>query len=173
MRDMHNTDLPLVISLHQPYASFVVHRLKQIETRHWSTKVRGRVIIHAAAGMPAYVRPLLDKKEFQHGLVCVAADSVELRGLSFEDIYKKLPRGEAVGEVNFTDCRPTELVRDGLTKQELAFGCYDDDRFAIMMDSVKRYNPPIPMRGFQKFWRLKPEFKGAVFAASTLAKWMI
>lgn len=33
------------ISLHQPYASLVALGVKKIETRHWRTKYRGRILI--------------------------------------------------------------------------------------------------------------------------------
>ena len=36
------------ISLWQPWASLIVCGAKEIETRSWSTKVRGTVAIHAA-----------------------------------------------------------------------------------------------------------------------------
>ena len=36
------------ISIHQPWANYVVLGLKQYETRSWHTKIRGRVAIHAA-----------------------------------------------------------------------------------------------------------------------------
>jgi hypothetical protein len=36
------------ISLHQPWASLVVVGAKRYETRHWSTAVRGQILIHAA-----------------------------------------------------------------------------------------------------------------------------
>lgn len=36
------------ISLWQPWATFLVHGLKKIETRSWSTKYRGPLLIHAA-----------------------------------------------------------------------------------------------------------------------------
>ncbi len=39
------------ISLKQPWATLLVHGLKTIEVRRWSTPRRGRVLIHAA-GVP-------------------------------------------------------------------------------------------------------------------------
>ena len=36
------------ITIKQPWASLIVHGIKDIENRSWSTKFRGRVLIHAA-----------------------------------------------------------------------------------------------------------------------------
>jgi len=38
----------LAISLKQPWATLVVHGVKSVEIRRWSTALRGRVLIHAA-----------------------------------------------------------------------------------------------------------------------------
>lgn len=41
------------LTLYQPWASLVSHRVKTIETRSWSTRYRGPLAIHAAARYPA------------------------------------------------------------------------------------------------------------------------
>ena len=41
------------ISMHQPWASLLVHGIKRIEGRSWSTKYRGRLWIHATAHEPS------------------------------------------------------------------------------------------------------------------------
>jgi activating signal cointegrator 1 len=46
------------LSLTQPWASLVAIGAKQIETRSWSTRYRGRVAIHAAASFPVTARHL-------------------------------------------------------------------------------------------------------------------
>jgi hypothetical protein len=46
------------ISIRQPWAWLIIHEGKDIENRTWSTKLRGRVLIHAAKGMT--VREYLD-----------------------------------------------------------------------------------------------------------------
>jgi len=43
---MSKTDYAL--SLKQPWATLMVHGLKQIEVRRWATARRGRILIHAA-----------------------------------------------------------------------------------------------------------------------------
>lgn len=41
-------DVQYALSLKQPWATLLVHGLKSIEVRRWSTPRRGRVLIHAA-----------------------------------------------------------------------------------------------------------------------------
>lgn len=39
------------LSIRQPWAWLIIHGGKDIENRTWSTKLRGRVLVHAAKGM--------------------------------------------------------------------------------------------------------------------------
>lgn len=41
----------LALSIRQPWAWMIIHGGKNVENRDWSTKVRGRVLIHASKGM--------------------------------------------------------------------------------------------------------------------------
>lgn len=43
-----NATPPTALSLKQPWATLLVHGLKSIEVRRWSTPRRGRILIHAA-----------------------------------------------------------------------------------------------------------------------------
>lgn len=40
------------ITLGEPYASLVVHRLKHVESRNWQTNRRGRFVVHARGSKP-------------------------------------------------------------------------------------------------------------------------
>lgn len=95
------------ISIRQPWASFILLCGKDIENREWSTRVRGRVLLHAGKGMTH------DEHEdgifFGIGAIRKASATkggpsrvVTLRelGFSFED----LPRGGIVGSVEIVDC---------------------------------------------------------------------
>lgn len=44
------------LTLHQPWATLVALGVKTIETRSWSTRYRGRLLIHAAAKRPDHWR---------------------------------------------------------------------------------------------------------------------
>ena len=109
------------ISILQPYAWLVVHRIKPVENRTWATKFRGRILIHAGKNYP--------KGEY--------ADDAE----SFSRRYGKgYPRredmiGRIVGEATITDCateHPSEWFN----------GPYG----FVLADAVA-FEEPIPMRG--------------------------
>ena len=56
----------MAISIRQPFASLIVHGIKSIENRNWSTSVRGRVLIHASLYRPTAER--LAEIEARHGI---------------------------------------------------------------------------------------------------------
>jgi len=80
----------LVISIRQPWAWMIIHAGKDIENRNWFTKVRGRVLIHAANGMT--------DKEFN-----CAWDLAERIGIEYVSITE-LSRGGIIGSVEIVDC---------------------------------------------------------------------
>jgi hypothetical protein len=44
----------LALSIRQPWAWMIIHGGKDVENRDWPTRVRGRVLIHAAKTMTTY-----------------------------------------------------------------------------------------------------------------------
>lgn len=84
------------ISIRQPWAWLILHGGKDIENRDWPTKMRGRVLIHAAKGMTR------DEWEsawtFAHG--SGASPKAIEAGLRFDNIT----RGGIVGSVEIVDC---------------------------------------------------------------------
>lgn len=82
----------LALSVHQPWAWLITHGIKDIENRTWSTKVRGRIQIHASQCL----RP----KEYDYILKNI--DQVA-PGLVVPP-FKELERGGIVGEVDIVDC---------------------------------------------------------------------
>lgn len=87
------------LSIRQPWAWLIVHGHKPVENRGWPTKVRGRVLVHAAKGMT--------RDEYED-VACWMADMQrrgcqEMQGIvlpAFED----LQRGGIVGAVDIVDC---------------------------------------------------------------------
>lgn len=103
------TTSELILSVRQPWAWLLIRPdivgaearalaslarlIKDIENRDWSTRVRGRVLVHASKGMTGYEYDDCCNfvyHEFGHEIVLP----------QFED----LPRGGIVGAVNITDC---------------------------------------------------------------------
>lgn len=78
------------ISVRQPWAWLIIHGGKDIENRDWPTKVRGRVLIHAAKGMT----------EDEYHDAWVMARGVE----SIPPVAGMLHRGGIIGSVEIVDC---------------------------------------------------------------------
>lgn len=85
------------ISTRQPWAWLIVKGFKDIENRDWSTKRRGRVLIHAAKGMTN--REWLEAIHFAH-FTCGVPRAALAEGCEFE----QLQRGGIVGSVEIVDC---------------------------------------------------------------------
>lgn len=96
----------LALSIRQPWASLIIKAGKSVENRDWSTRVRGRILVHAAKGMT---------RDEHEDAICFAVDAIRadprnagatqtrtLRDLGFA--FEALPRGGFVGTVEIVDC---------------------------------------------------------------------
>ncbi len=92
------------LSIRQPWASLILKAGKDIENRDWPTKVRGRVLIHAAKGMTRD-----EHEDAIHFAVCAMnarpgalGKKTTLRELGFA--RDALERGGIIGSVEIVDC---------------------------------------------------------------------
>ena len=85
------------LSIRQPWAWLILHGGKDIENRNWSTKVRGRVLVHAAKGMTQ--AEWRDAVQFAHWGDPRVPQST-LQGCECDE----LERGGIVGTVEIVDC---------------------------------------------------------------------
>lgn len=92
-------DLPeLAISVRQPWTWAILHAGKDIENRDWSTKMRGRVCLHASKGMTR--DEYEDCLDTMHG---VSRSHPFTPGLALPE-FDGLLRGGIVGTVEIVDC---------------------------------------------------------------------
>lgn len=90
-----------ILSIRQPWAWAIIHAGKDVENRSWTTKVRGRVLIHAGIYAPKQG----DVDEFNKTFICAIPDEEARRricprwteALAFE-------RGGIVGSVEIVGC---------------------------------------------------------------------
>lgn len=131
------------ISLWQPWASLIAIGAKRIETRHWETRYRGQLAIHAAKKWNRDLSETCCEPEFQSALKAGGVWP------------PSLPFGAIVATVELYDCilihhaAPGALDLRLLSGHEEAFGNYADGRFAWRLRSVRRLVTPIPYRGAQ------------------------
>lgn len=130
-----------LITLYQPWASLMALGYKLNETRSWSTPYRGPLAIHAAKNTEA----LKDEEGVDDLLAeagIISSEETTVGGT-------KWPLGQILAVVTLVDCVPTEKIRGGLSKRELALGDYSDQRFAWVTKDRRRLATPIAFRGMQ------------------------
>ena len=135
-----------VISLWEPWASAMALRLKLIETRHWPTKYRGPILIHAAKRKVDFweLDDAMDQGLRRHGIEVGADDSGRTVAPYFDGTY-----GHIIALGNLADCLPSEEITP--SDQESAWGNYGPGRFGWIFDSIRPIEP-IPARGYQRIW---------------------
>ena len=131
------------LSLWQPWASAIFAKdhvgvvLKPDETRHWPTKVRGRIVIHAA-------KRRMDSDG--HTLSTMLMGSMNLNHMPF---------GCLIGTVEIVDCVKTETVKRHHWQQ--VWGNYDAGRYAFVLAKPLLFETPIPYTGRQGFFNVPDE----------------
>ena len=122
------------LSLWQPWASAMALGLKQIETRGWEPRYRGRLAIHAAKRWTASERLFTQ----QMGLP------------------DKLPLGEIVAVGDLVDVQPTEylLLEGFISDEEFPWGDYGSGRFGWLLHNIQPLERPIPFRGAQSLFEI-------------------
>ena len=69
----------------------------------------------------------------------------------------ELPLGCVVAAVDLVAVHRVEDIRDSLSKEERAFGNYDNGRYAWELKVVKLPDAPIPAKGQQGLWEWNNE----------------
>lgn len=150
------------LSLLQPWASLVVHGRKTIETRSWSTKYRGPLLIHASKRWTRADR----------ALCYTAAFWPQLRHLGMVDATRDLPRGCVIGRVELDVVREIVAADDPNARErpvtlmvpppglELLFGDYTPGRFGWTLTDPVLFERPMFCAGRQGLFDLSPEELG-------------
>lgn len=131
-------------SLWQPHASLVIKGLKHYETRHWWTRYRGLLAIHAA-------------KRWTKAEILLTADLRDRFRVTTFDCLEywptvPLPLGAMLGIVRLVGIYQTQEIAPHLSLAERAFGNYAPGRFAWKLEVVEVFETPIPTAGHQGFW---------------------
>ncbi|SHF47904.1 ASCH domain-containing protein [Flavisolibacter ginsengisoli] len=134
-----------VLSFLQPWASLTVMGLKKLETRSWSTKHRGDLLIHASMGQSGAL--LAPEPPFS----------------KYITDFSKLPFGAIIGKVQLTDVIKVEslhmsdAVINQLTMEERAFGDYSNGRYVWVLEEPSLFSNPIYMKGTLGLWNYELE----------------
>lgn len=136
------------ISLWQPWATLWVSGIKIHETRHWPTKVRETIAVHAAK------RPMdAETRDYFDGLRELLTDKAALPS------FDALPFGAIVGVVDLVDCCFAEAVHpdfeiDPDNGLDYFLGDFGLGRFAWRGANHYKFEVPIPYRGCQGFFEI-------------------
>ena len=125
-----------VISLQEPYATFIASGLKKIETRSWKTNYRGELLIHASISKTYYskiedpnVIKLMNSLEMNYGKIICKVKLVDC-------IYM---------DKNFIN----KIVKN---KLEYSLGVYKIGRYAWILDEIEILSSPINVKGKLNLW---------------------
>ena len=86
----------LALSVRQPWAWMILHGGKDVENRDWPTKVRGRVLIHAAKTMT--------KREWDHAWWFSHDTGAPLKAAKADLTYENIQLGGIIGSVEIYAC---------------------------------------------------------------------
>ncbi len=138
----------------QPHGSLLVTGAKIFETRGWSTKFRGPLLIHAAQ---RYVKR---EMEIYLGLRCYQRGLAPLLGLPL-NLHRRparivtiddLPFGAIIGICELVDCIPVEKLTKAQRRAAKVFGDFSPGRFAWRVGNVRRLREPVPWPAKQGFF---------------------
>lgn len=86
----------IALSIRQPWAWLILHGGKDIENRDWPTRVRGRVLVHAAKGMT--------RDEWGGAWEFSAGSGASPKALEAGLTFDTIDRGGIVGSVEIVGC---------------------------------------------------------------------
>lgn len=147
------------LTITQPWASLVAHGLKRIETRSWPITRRGWIAIHAGAGLGKH-NPRRLKLMVERGEPMATA----MKDMGYQQ-FEDLPRGAIIAVAKLVDCVPTEIQRQRVSLREYAFGNYDDERFAWLLDDIRLLPTPVASLGALGFWPVPAPLRQAICAS--------
>lgn len=143
------------ITLWQPWATLLAVGCKHMETRSWSTKYRGEILIHASKKPYSQVRKILPTEDRRY-----IEDLLRINRINGQE---HIPTGVIVGKAELMGCiKITESFRSGLANirpEELILGDFTPGRYAWIIKRPVLFKEPIPAKGMQGLWNYDGEIK--------------
>ena len=121
-----------VLTLKQPWATLVAEGIKKYEFRSWKTKYRGKLLIHAGAGV--------DKKELKR----------------FEKLNLDYPSKRIIAEVELEDCLEldNELNNKIIAENNIAYGSKKREGYAWKLTNIKKIESKEIINGKLGLWNI-------------------
>lgn len=135
-----------ILTLWQPWATFIALNFKRYETRSWGTQYRGKLAIHAA------------KRHIDPDGKYAASWVYELTNGKLALKRRDYPLGCIVAIADLVDCPQMDSsLINRQTELELAVGHWQFGRFAWKLENIVALPEPIPYRGSQGLRDVRPE----------------
>lgn len=118
------------ITLKQPWATLVAEGIKKYEFRSWKTNYRGKILIHAGAG--------IEKNEMK----------------TFEDLDLEYPSKRIIAEAELVDCieLDDELNDKIIAEKNIAYGSKRRTGFAWKLEKIRKINSDDIVSGQLGLW---------------------
>ncbi|CAH8262858.1 unnamed protein product [Arabidopsis lyrata] len=134
------------LTMHQPWASLLVHGIKRIEGRSWPSPIRGRLWIHAASKVPdeATIKAM---EEFYQEIYAVDG----ITDIQFPQHY---PVSRLIGCVEVVGCVTSDELQnwDALPQGVRLEG---QTNFCWLCEQPQKLIIPFEMRGYQGVYNLE------------------
>lgn len=119
-----------VLTLKQPWATLVAEGIKKYEFRSWKTNYRGKVLIHAGAG--------IDKKDME----------------KFKNMNLDFPKKRIIAEVEIEDCLELndELNKEIIAEKNIAYGSKYRTGYAWKIKNAKKVRIDEEINGKLGLW---------------------
>ncbi|AQK61413.1 Activating signal cointegrator 1 [Zea mays] len=142
------------LTMHQPWASLLVHGIKRVEGRSWPSPITGRLWIHAASKVPD-PDTIKAMEDFYREIYAVDG----ITGIKFPDHY---PVSRLLGCVEVVGClRSEELVCWEHVPESVRLEGLTD--FCWLCENPQKLVVPFEMRGYQGVYNLERRiYDGAV-----------
>ncbi|KAF5462778.1 hypothetical protein F2P56_018759 [Juglans regia] len=142
------------LTMHQPWASLLVHGIKRVEGRSWPAPIRGRLWIHAASKVPdeATIKAMED---FYREIYAVNGIT-DLKFPEYYPVSRLLGCVEVVGCVRGEELAHWNIVPEGVRLEGLTDFCW-------LCEQPQKLLIPFEMRGYQRVYNLeKKTYEAAI-----------
>ena len=121
-----------VLTLKQPWATLVAEGIKEYEFRSWKTNYRGKILIHAGAG--------IDKADMER----------------FNSLNLVFPSKKVIAIVELVDCLELddELNEKIINENNIAYGSKKRSGYAWKLKNVKKISVEKEIKGQLGLWNL-------------------
>ena len=120
------------LTVKQPWATLISEGIKKYEFRSWKTNYRGKILIHAGAG--------IDKEKLKE----------------FKKLNLEFPKKRIVAVAEIEDCLElTDELNDKIIKEKnIAYGNKKRTGYAWKLKNIKKINNPKEINGKLGLWNI-------------------